>query len=48
MDWRNLDQVAELGIGKSHQRVAGEAVLLPVIQNVQFDAAVVGQGLPGT
>ena len=42
-----LGEAGGLGVGKGRERVAGEALLLPVVQNIQLDAAAVGAGIAG-
>ena len=43
----NLHQVVGHGVGKGHEPVAREPILLPVVQHVQLNSAVIGIGVAG-
>jgi len=43
----HLSEISRPGVGEGGERVAGEALLLPVVEHVQFHAAVVGTGIAG-
>ena len=38
----NLHQLAEFGVDEGEQGVSGETLLLPVVQDIELDAAAVG------
>ena len=43
----HLNQVRRFWVSEGQQRITGEAVLLPVVQHVKLNAAVIGLGVAG-